>query len=155
MQTWHHVLEKSEPQINNINALHRPFRRLLFNSGQTAHPCGVYLSKHRVLSAPRLRSPRGMRRRMDDRKNLSQPESVITTTEKSPSRNLQKKSCAAMVRRHRRRKAATTSVSAGTRRSRATRSSPSAIAIAMSSRRLFRRLAIAMNRRYCEKLCRW
>jgi hypothetical protein len=32
---------------------------------------------------------------MDDRKNLSQPESVITTTEKSPSRNLQKKSCAA------------------------------------------------------------
>ena len=61
----------------------------------------------------------------------------------------------AMVRRHRRRKAATTSVSAGTRRSRATRSSPSAIAIAMSSRRLFRRLAIAMNRRYCEKPCRW
>jgi hypothetical protein len=34
---------------------------------------------------------------MDDRKNLSQPESVITTTEKSPSRNLQKKSCAARV----------------------------------------------------------
>ena len=34
MQTWHHVLEKSEPQINNINALHGPFRRLLFNSGQ-------------------------------------------------------------------------------------------------------------------------
>jgi hypothetical protein len=33
MQTWHHVLEKSEPQINNINALHGPFRRLLFNSG--------------------------------------------------------------------------------------------------------------------------
>ena len=61
----------------------------------------------------------------------------------------------AMVRRHRRRKAARTSVSAGTRRSRVTRSSPSAIAIAMSSRRLFRRLAIAMNRRYCEKLCRW
>lgn len=61
----------------------------------------------------------------------------------------------AMVRRLRRRKAATTSVSVGTRRSRATRSSPSAIAIAMSSRRLFRRLAIAMNRRYCEKLCRW
>jgi hypothetical protein len=26
-------LEKSEPQINNINALHGPFRRLLFNSG--------------------------------------------------------------------------------------------------------------------------
>ena len=61
----------------------------------------------------------------------------------------------AMVRRQRRRKAATTSVSAGTRRSKATRSSPSAIAIAMSSRRLFRRLAIAMNRRYCEKPCRW
>ena len=36
MQTWHHVLEKSEPQINNINALHGPFRRLLFNSGLTA-----------------------------------------------------------------------------------------------------------------------
>jgi putative transposase len=35
MQTWHHVLEKSEPQINNINALHGPFRRLLFNSGQS------------------------------------------------------------------------------------------------------------------------
>ena len=32
---------------------------------------------------------------MDDRKNLSQPESVITTTEKSPSRNLQKKTCTA------------------------------------------------------------
>ena len=62
---------------------------------QTAHPCGVYLSKHRILSAPRLRSPRGMRRRMDDRQNLSQPESVITTTEKSPSRNLQKKTCTA------------------------------------------------------------
>jgi hypothetical protein len=66
---------------------------------QTAHPCGVYLSKHRILSAPRLRSPRGMRRRMDDRQNLSQPESVITTTEKSPSRNLQKKTCTADSRR--------------------------------------------------------
>jgi hypothetical protein len=33
-QAWHHVLEKSKPQINNINALHGPFRRLLFNSGQ-------------------------------------------------------------------------------------------------------------------------
>jgi hypothetical protein len=32
---------------------------------------------------------------MDDRQNLSQPESVITTTEKSPSRNLQKKTCTA------------------------------------------------------------
>jgi hypothetical protein len=34
---------------------------------------------------------------MDDRQNLSQPESVITTTEKSPSRNLQKKTCTAGV----------------------------------------------------------
>jgi len=34
MHTWHHVLEKSEPKINNINALHGPFRRLLFNSGK-------------------------------------------------------------------------------------------------------------------------
>jgi hypothetical protein len=33
---------------------------------------------------------------MDDRQNLSQPESVITTTEKSPSRNLQKKTCTAL-----------------------------------------------------------
>jgi hypothetical protein len=32
---------------------------------------------------------------MDDRQNLSQPESLITTTEKSPSRNLQKKTCTA------------------------------------------------------------
>jgi hypothetical protein len=35
---------------------------------------------------------------MDDRQNLSQPESVITTTEKSPSRNLQKKTCTAPVK---------------------------------------------------------
>jgi signal transduction histidine kinase len=34
---------------------------------------------------------------MDDRQNLSQPESVITTTEQSPSRNLQKKTCTAFV----------------------------------------------------------
>jgi len=34
-QTWHHVFEKSEPQINNINVLQAPFRRLLFNSGLT------------------------------------------------------------------------------------------------------------------------
>src|SRR5208282_1608348 len=38
MQTWHHVLEKSEPQNNNINALHGPFRRLLFKSGLTSRP---------------------------------------------------------------------------------------------------------------------
>jgi hypothetical protein len=38
MQTWHHVLEKSEPQINNINALHGPFRRLLFKSGLEHYP---------------------------------------------------------------------------------------------------------------------
>jgi len=45
MQTWHHVLEKSEPQINNINALHGPFRRLLFNSGLTTlyYPIRSYL----------------------------------------------------------------------------------------------------------------
>jgi hypothetical protein len=36
MQTWHHVSEKSSSQINNINALHGPFRRLLFKSGMTA-----------------------------------------------------------------------------------------------------------------------
>jgi hypothetical protein len=32
-QAWRHVLEKSEIKINNINVLHGPFRRLLFNSG--------------------------------------------------------------------------------------------------------------------------
>jgi hypothetical protein len=37
---------------------------------------------------------------MDDRQNLSQPESVITTTEKSPSRNLQKKTCTALELDH-------------------------------------------------------
>lgn len=31
--TWHHVLEKSKPQINNINRLQAPFQRLLFKSG--------------------------------------------------------------------------------------------------------------------------
>jgi hypothetical protein len=34
-QTWHHVLEKSKPQINNINRLQAPFQRLLFKSGVT------------------------------------------------------------------------------------------------------------------------
>ncbi len=33
MQTWYHVLEKSKPQINNINRLQAPFQRLLFKSG--------------------------------------------------------------------------------------------------------------------------
>jgi len=35
-QTWHHALEKSKPQINNINMFQAPFRRLLFNSGMIA-----------------------------------------------------------------------------------------------------------------------
>jgi nucleotide-binding universal stress UspA family protein len=34
--TWHHVLEKSKPQINNINRLQAPFQRLLFKSGLTS-----------------------------------------------------------------------------------------------------------------------
>jgi hypothetical protein len=51
MQTWHHVLEKSEPKINNINALHGPFRRLLFNSG-LATPLWTARMKSASLQSP-------------------------------------------------------------------------------------------------------
>ena len=58
MQTWHHVLEKSEPQINNINALHGPFRRLLFNSGLTVYmktPRRAQPPSSALKSGPRVR----------------------------------------------------------------------------------------------------
>ena len=53
-QTWHHVLEKSKPQINNINRLQAPFQRLLFKSGITASKRGRERLAHR-LGLPRAK----------------------------------------------------------------------------------------------------
>src|SRR5271156_541578 len=57
-----------------------------------------------------------------------------------------------MARRRQQKRAATTSVSTGTRRSKAIRSWPSATAIAMSSRRLSRLLGTTVNRHFCAAL---
>ena len=48
---------------------------------QMPDPRGIHLSEHGILPAPCLRASGRMRRGMDDRENLSQPATVITSPE--------------------------------------------------------------------------